>query len=97
MKFFLLFAFFSLFLTMIFNLFGFSIFIPYNRAIHYSFIAMCPFTAVGLNFILKKYLKKDYLKYLVLLVLFFILVSSNYTLDKTYKNYQAKLWQKRAF
>ena len=97
-RFFTTFSFISLSITAFFNLFGFTLFVPYSRAVHYTMLALIPLTATGFYAFLK-YLnnflnlkQKINLKsiFSLIMTLFFMLIilSSKYDLDLKYKYYQ---------
>ncbi len=96
-RFFISMAFFSLAITAIFNNFGFTLFVPYSRAVHYSMLAMIPLTALGLtsllNYLIKKLDKQNSFSLRLTLSLFFtllfliLLIFHNYPLDSKYRNY----------
>ena len=97
LRFFAILAFFSLAITSIFNVFGFSYIVPYSRAIHYAMLGLVPLTAYGffvfvksmikfLNFEEKKLSTKIFSS--ISVIIFFVLIlNSKYDLSLQYKEY----------
>ncbi len=97
LRFFVVLAFFSLAITSMFNVFGFSYIVPYSRAIHYAMLGLVPLTAYGffvfvksmikfLNFEEKKLSTKIFSS--ISVIIFFVLIlNSKYDLNQKYIEY----------
>ena len=85
LRFFIYLSVFSLGLTAFFNHFGFSVIIPYQRAVHYSMLGLMPLTALGLYSLVKKFSKE--ISIVIYIVFFALILSSQYDLDLQYKEY----------
>ena len=111
LKFFLIFAFFSLGMTAFFNVFGFSVLVPYSRVIHYAMLALIPLSAFGILSVLylvnKQFERNEVVHLLVSFILLAIVLNSQYKLDLEYKkygqspidenDYRALIWLKQNF
>jgi hypothetical protein len=93
-RFFVHMAFFSLAITAFFNLFGFTVFVPYSRAVHYAMLSMIPLTALGFNYFLEYLMKSLNIKsdrVVIMLSAFllftFLIAISKYDLNVKYSHY----------
>lgn len=94
-RFFIGWSLFSLIIVTLFNLFGFTIFVPYSRAIHYTLFSLIPLTAIGvdksLDYIIKKFrvMKKQvvYIQILSCAIILFFSLNYHYELDLSFKEY----------
>jgi len=97
LRFFIFLSFFSLAIIAMFNIFGFTILIPYSRAVHYAMLAMVPLTALGLSLIIEYLIQfQDIKKNKVLQILLKITIYSifilcillhKYDIDQNYRYY----------
>ncbi|MFH2020503.1 MAG: hypothetical protein ABIJ34_03760 [archaeon] len=77
-------------LTGFFNVFGFSILVPYSRLVYYSMLAMIPLTAIGLQHVTDRveFVKNRSHQKIILTIILIISISlSTYELDMRYKKY----------
>lgn len=90
-RFFGILAFVSLGITTLFNLSGFTLLVPYSRAVHYSMISLLLFTGLGLEKLSRNFLNY---RYAATVAIFLFMLVPLYGKDNEFKNYsQLPLYQ----
>ncbi|MGB9748594.1 MAG: hypothetical protein ACP5OZ_02655 [Candidatus Woesearchaeota archaeon] len=92
----------SLFLIFLFNMFDFTIIVPYQRALHYSVLFLTPLAAIGIKeflTIISKISKKtsNILNLLLAVLIIFLILTSRYSKVENQETYEWKVLNKEMY